>query len=115
MRSREYHPSLVFFFFNDTAATEIYTLSLHDALPISPAVVFSVTSPALPPSASPVALVALPEVLNPKSTRLNSRHDPTPHAFFPLPTATVQPRVSIKHAIDTAPGVLPALLSTSLP
>src|SRR5689334_23952595 len=30
-------PSLVdlFFFFNDTATTEIYTLSLHDALPIS--------------------------------------------------------------------------------
>src|SRR6266567_140982 len=28
---------LIFFFFNDTATTEIYTLSLHDALPISPA------------------------------------------------------------------------------
>src|SRR3989442_3913644 len=28
-------PSLFFFFFNDTATTEIYTLSLHDALPIS--------------------------------------------------------------------------------
>src|SRR5258705_970284 len=29
------HPSLLFFFFfNDTATTEIYTLSLHDALPI---------------------------------------------------------------------------------
>src|SRR3712207_9359303 len=27
---------LYFFFFNDTATTEIYTLSLHDALPISP-------------------------------------------------------------------------------
>src|SRR5476649_3103189 len=27
----------LFFFFNDTATTEIYTLSLHDALPISPA------------------------------------------------------------------------------
>src|SRR5438477_13163156 len=27
--------SLFFFFFNDTAPTEIYTLSLHDALPIS--------------------------------------------------------------------------------
>src|SRR2546430_15229242 len=27
---------LSFFFFNDTATTEIYTLSLHDALPISP-------------------------------------------------------------------------------
>src|SRR5260221_11541543 len=26
-----------FFFFNDTATTEIYTLSLHDALPICPA------------------------------------------------------------------------------
>src|SRR5260370_29720773 len=28
---------LQFFFFNDTATTEIYTLSLHDALPIFPA------------------------------------------------------------------------------
>src|SRR5256885_3752641 len=28
---------LILFFFNDTATTEIYTLSLHDALPISPA------------------------------------------------------------------------------
>src|SRR5258705_4815087 len=27
----------IFFFFNDTATTEIYTLSLHDALPIFPA------------------------------------------------------------------------------
>src|SRR5258705_11343388 len=28
-------PHSLFFFFNDTATTEIYTLSLHDALPIS--------------------------------------------------------------------------------
>src|SRR2546422_10151817 len=28
-------PLFIFFFFNDTATTEIYTLSLHDALPIS--------------------------------------------------------------------------------
>src|SRR2546425_7028341 len=28
---------VLLFFFNDTATTEIYTLSLHDALPISPA------------------------------------------------------------------------------
>src|SRR3712207_9474232 len=28
------HLRLFFFFFNDTATTEIYTLSLHDALPI---------------------------------------------------------------------------------
>src|SRR2546427_6928562 len=32
--SRPFFPSL-YFFFNDTATTEIYTLSLHDALPIS--------------------------------------------------------------------------------
>src|SRR6266511_4623348 len=35
-----YHHSYLFkrffFFFNDTATTEIYTLSLHDALPIAP-------------------------------------------------------------------------------
>src|SRR5437867_8682685 len=30
--------TLFFFFFKDTATTEIYTLSLHDALPISPVV-----------------------------------------------------------------------------
>src|SRR2546430_8999639 len=29
------HSLVVIFFFNDTATTEIYTLSLHDALPIS--------------------------------------------------------------------------------
>src|SRR3712207_7312957 len=29
------HARSLFFFFNDTATTEIYTLSLHDALPIS--------------------------------------------------------------------------------
>src|SRR2546430_8763556 len=33
LRSYSHHS---FFFFNDTATTEIYTLSLHDALPISP-------------------------------------------------------------------------------
>src|SRR3712207_9046575 len=30
------HSFIFFFFFNDTATTEIYTLSLHDALPIWP-------------------------------------------------------------------------------
>src|ERR1019366_10822556 len=33
-RSRLYVPPAIFFFFNDTAPTEIYTLSLHDALPL---------------------------------------------------------------------------------
>src|SRR3989454_5349326 len=35
MTSTRAPPSSFFFFFNDTATTEIYTLSLHDALPIS--------------------------------------------------------------------------------
>src|SRR5690554_7379867 len=35
---------LLFFFFNDTATTEIYTLSLHDALPISSTAKSSITS-----------------------------------------------------------------------
>src|SRR5579884_3986087 len=34
--ARSAHWTLSLFFFNDTATTEIYTLSLHDALPISP-------------------------------------------------------------------------------
>src|ERR1051326_9632588 len=34
-RDRTEHFVVFFFFFNDTATTEIYTLSLHDALPIS--------------------------------------------------------------------------------
>src|SRR4030042_1833781 len=38
-----------FFFFNDTATTEIYTLSLHDALPISPLPVIAALIPILVP------------------------------------------------------------------
>src|SRR5256885_10385028 len=34
IRMLDGYVSLAFFFFNDTATTEIYTLSLHDALPI---------------------------------------------------------------------------------
>src|SRR6266550_8006380 len=39
---------IFFFFFNDTATTEIYTLSLHDALPITP----PVRTPTSPPPRS---------------------------------------------------------------
>src|SRR5260221_6791353 len=38
---------LLFFFFNDTATTEIYTLSLHDALPISLGMKKAVPNPLL--------------------------------------------------------------------
>src|SRR2546425_11490520 len=41
-----YYAFIYFFFFNDTATTEIYTLSLHDALPISSE---ALRSPAISP------------------------------------------------------------------
>src|SRR5260221_6749125 len=48
-------PILFFFFFNDTATTEIYTLSLHDALPISAVLTHS---PALLAAGIPIATAA---------------------------------------------------------
>src|SRR5256885_16430014 len=44
-----------FFFFNDTATTEIYTLSLHDALPIF-AIAFSMAAGAQAPAAKSIKM-----------------------------------------------------------
>src|SRR6478609_11678100 len=54
-------PSFFFFFFNDTATTEIYTLSLHDALPISSWISSSpnASHDAAAPPRLPVASVAV--------------------------------------------------------
>src|SRR3712207_8365114 len=85
------------FFFNDTATTEIYTLSLHDALPIYSATA-SVRSSngargkAPSPLASPKVIVCLGELLDfiddreqdRKSTRLNSSHANISYAVFCL-------------------------------
>src|SRR6266511_1405496 len=65
-----------FFFFNDTATTEIYTLSLHDALPISPCqgrrqAVFSVRwPPAVGVEIEQAALLARPVLASPGSVLL---------------------------------------------
>src|SRR3712207_8131752 len=96
---------LLFFFFNDTATTEIYTLSLHDALPISGAACGSERDacrrrrPAPnargdprragpPPAPAPAApgrrrrsRGTLPDR---KSTRLNSSHANISYAVFCL-------------------------------
>src|SRR3712207_9594111 len=50
----------VFFFFNDTATTEIYTLSLHDALPICLALA---ESPSTEPEAQQVMLGIISKAL----------------------------------------------------
>src|SRR2546430_5810397 len=59
----------IFFFFNDTATTEIYTLSLHDALPIS------IASVSLSPSSAPGANLVLAICDSPMSVeeRLGAR------------------------------------------
>src|SRR3989337_3514809 len=71
--------SLFVFFFNDTATTEIYTLSLHDALPISPPWVFIGSSPS--GAVLPFSTNAPPDR---KSTRLNSSHGSISYAVFCL-------------------------------
>src|SRR2546421_12481912 len=80
----------IFFFFNDTATTEIYTLSLHDALPIfshsgSLPCSGAITTPRLAVRrASPRS----GEVRDRKSTRLNSSHDQISYAVFCLKKKT---------------------------
>src|SRR5258708_31025832 len=99
----------IIFFFNDTATTEIYTLSLHDALPISrppgtqyrchPGVRIAADSGATARtrgairtggrSATPSAHKRTPMVLghaspDRKSTRLNSSHQIISYAVFCL-------------------------------
>src|SRR3712207_6968684 len=87
-----------FFFFNDTATTEIYTLSLHDALPICPALLAVVprhrargrTGDAQdrvlhpPPQAPPAPARPPPGMRDRKSTRLNSSHANISYAVFCL-------------------------------
>ena len=48
---------VVFFFFNDTAATEIYTLSLHDALPIYKVRFYSIRAAVVSLSAESVVFI----------------------------------------------------------
>src|SRR5690349_22073189 len=72
---------LFFFFFNDTATTEIYTLSLHDALPIYPAVHCNWREPDALLHVDPVGR---PDGIDRKSTRLNSSHVEISYAVFCL-------------------------------
>src|SRR2546430_12144595 len=73
----------IFFFFNDTATTEIYTLSLHDALPISRA-----RRRRLPLSRGLRSADRGPRdgerLTDRKSTRLNSSHSQISYAVFCL-------------------------------
>src|SRR5689334_24035813 len=88
------------FFFNDTATTEIYTLSLHDALPILHLVKMNVEKErdmcheapfyVLGPLVTDIApgydhiTSAIGAALDRKSTRLNSSHSSISYAVFCL-------------------------------
>src|SRR2546422_3218979 len=107
-------PRFSFFFFNDTATTEIYTLSLHDALPI-----FSQGPPGhrcpglvLPGGGRPAAHPHLSRagahhgaVPDRKSTRLNSSHGYISYAVFCLKKKIVH---ATKEHRQPVPDYLPA-------
>src|SRR3989442_6574550 len=82
-----------FFFFNDTATTEIYTLSLHDALPICSDLAHRdvrhqrlevLATAALCPRQPQVPIQHADRPLDRKSTRLNSSHVRISYAVFCL-------------------------------
>src|SRR2546430_12479591 len=83
----------IFFFFNDTATTEIYTLSLHDALPISHGeqrgadqlrhpLTFGACLVGI--GATDVMVGGAVHTSDRKSTRLNSSHSQISYAVFCL-------------------------------
>src|SRR2546430_13717495 len=76
---------LIIFFFNDTATTEIYTLSLHDALPIS---ICSFSSSVRLTAWTAISTTPVGSSIagrrDRKSTRLNSSHSQISYAVFCL-------------------------------
>src|SRR2546430_5390091 len=92
----------MFFFFNDTATTEIYTLSLHDALPIcsgnsqSSARWFLARLQRRSRFENPVTEPKQPvrRSLDRKSTRLNSSHSQISYAVFCLKKKRPPPRLA---------------------
>src|SRR5688572_33448146 len=73
-----------FFFFNDTATTEIYTLSLHDALPISKEAEGTIVCPLSSKNLRNFCLISAEFIEDRKSTRLNSSHSQISYAVFCL-------------------------------
>src|SRR3712207_7010324 len=95
-----------FFFFNDTATTEIYTLSLHDALPIlqirndfrfKGTFLYFFSIYATSSDLSVIKAISTSDIKSPildrKSTRLNSSHANISYAVFCL-------KKKNKHSVD---------------
>src|SRR3712207_7372865 len=87
MRTNVSSDMFVFFFFNDTATTEIYTLSLHDALPICQSRASVLDSLACSIRGVSLCGQHCKQCQGPrdrKSTRLNSSHANISYAVFCL-------------------------------
>src|SRR3989337_4143681 len=93
------------FFFNDTATTEIYTLSLHDALPICS----RIGTPQRRCSTAPFFLTAISDR---KSTRLNSSHGSISYAVFCLKKKNNHEHANLYHGHQPDAGVAPVTLHT---
>src|SRR5258708_13675737 len=103
-------PSCVtsFFFFNDPAPTEIYPLSLHDALPIPSAWPIGVSWTASnchpDPAVAAGAVDSAPRtvrsraILDRKSTRLNSSHQIISYAVFCLKKKKYNSRTDVRRS-----------------
>src|SRR6266513_3874947 len=87
--------SPLFFFFNDTATTEIYTLSLHDALPIF-------LRGAIGPLVWEVDDLDATKQEDWKSTRLNSSHVSISYAVFCLKKKKIPCRVCCPNEMYTS-------------
>src|SRR5574340_1676921 len=89
------HFILIFFFFNDTATTEIYTLSLHDALPICQ------EQAHLPGAAADLQHCRVRR--DRKSTRLNSSHQKISYAAFCLKKKKKNKQYELAYIIARGP------------
>src|SRR2546430_5685098 len=100
------------FFFNDTATTEIYTLSLHDALPICRLYAGA-------PNADPNgvgdagAVYVFDRAKDRKSTRLNSSHSQISYAVFCLKKKKASKALKPTSGCRTRPRVSGRLPTTS--
>src|SRR5258707_5429806 len=99
--------SLFFFFFNDTATTEIYTLSLHDALPISDGFGY-VYGDGRYWKFPQVGIVEIGDdvEIDRKSTRLNSSHANISYAVFCLKKKKKESEhIKVKYHLGIVPHI----------
>src|SRR5205807_9288047 len=107
------YPSFSLFFFNDTATTEIYTLSLHDALPIFGIVSGDDDGGGAASVAVGAARSVASAAIDRKSTRLNSSHLVISYAVFCLKKKKIKSNLSSidQNTITRLPHYHPLALS----